>query len=370
MSTDERKPCYHCGRTETMRYGTYPNGKHRFKCRLCGRYFVDPATRAKRVELPSQSHLILKLRALAEKLGHTPSLNDIREQQKRGFPYSHHHISKLFGSYSDALRRAGLTLNYRRQFSDSEKEHMLEQLRRLSRLNNAPVSTDDVRAARRRGLVPPVSHYEKAFGSIAEALRAAGVGVKNRYTDEELIAILRSIDMRLDRPVLPSDIEKLFRQGKAPSPKVLAARFGGMRKARAAAGIKQRFRFANGVTGIYQRYTREEMVTQLQNLAERLGRPPSYGDITNAGRSVIASAPTFISMFGSMAEAWRAAGFQPRPRKYSDKEIVAALRSLKRQLGRFPARKEIREASRRYDCPHPETIERRLGRLDELSEWI
>ena len=367
---DTRAACFHCGSTSTIRYGTKANGKLRFKCRNCGRYFVDPATRLVRDKPPSASHLILKLRALAQKLGRTPTTKDLRIQVSKGFEFNQHDFTRAFGSYSAAVRRAGLTQNYRRQFDEAEKEFMLEQLRRLGRLMKAPVSTDDVRAARRKGLVSPVSHYEKAFGSIAAAIRAAGVSVKYRYTDEEMIEILRSIDMRLDRPVLPADIAELHRQGKAPSPKVLAGRFGGMKKARAAAGIKQRYRFARGVTGLYRRYSRQQLIEQLKRLAERLGREPRYGDIVAADRSECACVPTFTLMFGSLAEAYKAAGFAERTLSYTDKEIVAALRRLKRQVGRFPTRREMLQAARKGECPHPETVRKRLGPIEELREWI
>jgi hypothetical protein len=143
-----------------------------------------------------------------------------------------------------------------------------------------------------------------------------------------------------------------------------------MKKARAAAGIKQRFRFANGVTGVYQRYTREQLIEQLRTLEQRLGRTPKYRDIVNAGRSVCASVPTFTSMFGSLADAYEAAGFKLKPATYSDKEIVTSLRRLKGRLGRFPTPAELRRASRSGECPHPDTVIRRLGRLEELQEWI
>ncbi len=317
--------CYHCGSRNTVKNALHGNGKQRYKCRSCGRLFIEPALREKRTgPLPSASHLVLKLRALAERLGRTPTTMDIRQQVQNGWPHKERDFGLVFGSYQAAVKKAGLAPNYSREFNENEKQIMLGQLRRLSERLGRPISTDDVRAARRTRQVSAVSRYEKAFGSIKKAIDAAGVAVKIHYTDEEMLEILRQVDMRLDRPVRQSDLNDLHRRGKCPSPKVLAARFGGMAKARAAAGIKQKFRFANGVTGKQQRYSREEMIAQLTSLGQRLGRAPSYRDVVTAPRSECACVPTFSLMFGSLRDAFAAAGFEVKPLHYTDKEIIAA----------------------------------------------
>jgi hypothetical protein len=247
---------------------------------------------------------------------------------------------------------------------------MPAELRQLSRKRGCLLSTDDVRSARRQKLIPPYTRYEKAFGSITYALAAAGVGVKTYWSVEEMIGILRQVDMKLDRPVRQSDLNEIYRQGKAPSPKVLVARLGGIKKARKAAGIKEMFRFAKGKTGAQQRYSRDELVGQLQSLAKRLGRKPVYRDIENAERTECASVPTFSGMFGSLRTAFAAAGFVVRPFRYTDKEIIASLRALRRKLGHFPTRREIDAAYRAGECPTTQTVIDRLGKLSEIREKI
>jgi hypothetical protein len=363
--------CYHCGKRDAVKAARHGNGKQRYKCRSCGRYFIDPALRVKRTgPLPSAGHLVLKLKALAQRLGRTPTREDIRRQVKQGWPYRERDFNTVFGSHQAALKKAGLTATYRRVFSEHEKEIMLGQIRRVSEGLGRPVSTDDVRLARRVKQVAPVTHLEKAFGSIRNAIDAAGVGVKVHYTDEEMIRILRQVDMTLDRPVRSKDLVELHRQGKAPSPKVLVARFGGMAKARAAAGIKQKFRFANGKTGTQQRYSRDELIEQLKSLGQRLGRKPSFRDIVSANRTECACVPTFSNMFGSLRDAFQAAGFDVRPLHYTDKELIAMLRALRRKLGHFPTYSEITAAYRAGQCPTAETVVRRLGNLSEIKERI
>lgn len=320
--------------------------------------------------LPPAGTLILKLRSTAEHLGRTPTAADINRLGKEGLSFKLGDFIKVFGSYSAALKRASLKPNYRRVFDENEKESLLAALRRLSRKWRRRLSTDDVRAARRASLVPPVSHFEKAFGSIVNALAAAGVGVKTFWSDDEMIALLREVDMTLDRPMRQSDLEELYRQGRSPSPKVLAARFGGMEKARKAARIKQKYRFADGVTGIKQRYSKDELIEQLIALRTRLGREPAYDDIMAAPRRTCASAQTFQKAFGSLRAAYEAAGFKKKFSDFSRKEIVAAVRRLKRKLGHFPTIREIHQSNLAGECPSDECIRKHLGRLSDIKEWI
>jgi hypothetical protein len=73
-----------------------------------------------------------------------------------------------------------------------------------------------------------------------------------------------------------------------------------MGKARAAAGIKQEYRFAGGQSKNWQKYTIDELVEQLRALGARLGRKPTDRDIDAADRNECATAPTFRRMFGRL----------------------------------------------------------------------
>lgn len=362
--------CYHCDSPDVRFAGHNNNGRPGFKCLSCQREFVDPAARVKGNELPPAGNMILKLRAVAESMGRTPAAVDINRLSNEGRCYKLSEYLKVFGSYGKAVKTAGLQPNYARRFDVREKEMMLFELRELSRKWRRPLTTDDVREARRQKLIQPFSRYQKAFGGLAAAVAAAGVGIKTFWSDEEMIALLRRVDLTLDRPIRQSDLNELYRQGKAPSPKVLAARFGGMAKAREAAGIKDKYRFANGVTGSKQKYSRERLVEQLQALVKRLGREPTYRDIMASPRTEVASPLTFTSMFGSMHAAYEAAGFKPKFKVFSRKEIVAALRRLKRKLGHYPSRREITLANKAGEGPSHECIRNRLGNRSDIQDWI
>jgi hypothetical protein len=242
----KRKPrptigCVYCQGRWLTRSGRHQNGRPRYKCQDCGRTFVDPALRTKRIPpdvTPSQ--LILKLKALAERLGHTPAASEVDREFKKGFPFKVNDYVRAFGSYSAATKKAGLIRNYRRIFNEQEKEFMLDQLRALSRRYRRPVTAEEVRLARSRGVaVSPVTHYQKAFGSVAKALAAAGVAVKRKYTDDELISILRKLDLKLEHPVMRADINRLAREGKCMTSDRIAQRFGSLKQARQRCGIRQ-----------------------------------------------------------------------------------------------------------------------------------
>lgn len=140
----------------------------------------------------------------------------------------------VFGSFTNALRRAKLPLNYKQEF---DKEKLVGELKTLHAKLKRPLFGKDVLAARKRAEVSSLYHFQRAFGSVPLAIAAAGAG-KKTYTRTELIQILRQVDLGLDRPLLAADIDKLYRSGEAPSKRVFEREFGGIAKARVAANIK------------------------------------------------------------------------------------------------------------------------------------
>jgi hypothetical protein len=90
-----------------------------------------------------------------------------------------------------------------------------------------------------------------------------------------MIEFLRRLNSQLDRPVLVADIDELFRLGEAPSHRVIEREFGGMAKARKAAGINNSYKNTSGATRYWQKYTPEELIEQLKKLGEKLGSKPT-----------------------------------------------------------------------------------------------
>jgi hypothetical protein len=152
--------------------------------------------------------------------------------------------------------------------------------------------------------------------------------------------------------------------------------------------------------GIRKRYTDDEILRQLTDSAERLGRSPTMREFA-ADPETTVHPQTVIEHFGSWNAAKRRAGLVPR-RFATRQELLGQLRALGEELGRTPTARDIderkgsmpsksllwhtfgslaaalREAG--FDVPLGEerleravaqgaTLARRLGRLPKMADW-
>src|SRR5688572_13738664 len=277
--------CFHCGSEKTSKAGMSKE-KQRYRCRDCGKFFIDPKERIMNTKpkprkgyswklLPSEGHLILKLRSIAGKLGRAPTTQEIAQLAKEGRSYQLKDYYLAFGSYLAALEKAGIKKRYKQEFDENDRARMLHELQELSRRLKRPLYGRDFPGARKKGLVSPINHFHIAFGSVPNAIELAGVAPKKIYTRDEMVNILRKLDASLDRPIQCKDIQELNRAGKGPSVNVIAREFGRVSKALLAAGTKRTYKKARKPTKHWQRYTQEELVEQLKELGKRLGRQPT-----------------------------------------------------------------------------------------------
>ncbi len=93
--------------------------------------------------------------------------------------------------------------------------------------------------------------------------------------------------------------------------------------------------------GIRKRYSDEEIVQQLQECAERLGRSPSMREFSSDAETTV-HPQTVIEHFGSWNAAKRAAGLVPR-RFATREELLSLLRELGERLGRTPTSRDLDE---------------------------
>lgn len=371
--------CYHCGSMETSKAGFHKE-KQRYFCSACKRGFRESPAYIKgrgekrnfwvRKKLPSAGHLILELRAIAQNvLRRTPQTADIGELSKKRRSNSLNTYRAVFGTFSEALRRARLTPDYPRQYPP---EQMIEELRALRRKLGRPLLKRDIAAACKKGKAPSFYFLRREFGSILKALEAAGAGRKP-YSREEMIDCLRKLDARLERPVRRRDINELYRAGKGPSSKTVYKMFGGMTKVRLAAGIKRRKpQPVVEVVAPRPKYTAEILIAQFQALAKKLGRPPSARDIAKASKlGLCAGLTTYQTTIGGMPEVRRRAGIEEiNYARYTDEEILVALKKLKEELGRFPTDHDLRNGSKAGKCPDPKTVFSRLGNMSEVRSLL
>src|SRR3954449_5373404 len=93
--------------------------------------------------------------------------------------------------------------------------------------------------------------------------------------------------------------------------------------------------------GIRRRYTDEQILEALRASAERLGRSPTMKEFA-ADPQAAMHPQTVIEHFGTWNAAKRAAGLMPRRFATRD-ELVAELRRLGDELGRVPAARDLDE---------------------------
>jgi Homing endonuclease associated repeat len=91
--------------------------------------------------------------------------------------------------------------------------------------------------------------------------------------------------------------------------------------------------------GIRKRYSNDQILSELRESAERLGRSPTMREFA-ADPETTVHPQTVIEHFGSWNAAKREAGLVPR-RFATREELVGLLRDLGEELGRVPTAKDL-----------------------------
>lgn len=269
------------------------------------------------------------LNAFADELGNAPSKAEMRESG----PHSPSTYVERFGSWTDALRRAGLTP--RAETTPVPESDLLDDLRRVAdELGRRPTSEDiDERGAY------SASTYYRRFDSWQAALEAAGVADEyedpsaEHLSDEDLLDEIGRMADVLGRPPTYGEMDELG----AHSPSTYRRRFGSWREAVREAG----FSTEPISGGAKRRIPERELLDELRRLADEYGRPPTYEELQADGRFAGA---TYLSRFGSWNEALEAAGLESRlfrGDRIPTRELIRKLRALAVRVGRRPYRKEM-----------------------------
>jgi hypothetical protein len=101
---------------------------------------------------------------------------------------------------------------------------------------------------------------------------------------------------------------------------------------------------AEFVSDLRRRYSDEDILAELKECAERIGRSPTMREFT-ADRRTRVHPQTVIEHFGSWNAAKRAAGLVPR-RFATREDLLDRLRALGGELGRVPTGRDLREHRR------------------------
>jgi hypothetical protein len=155
-----------------------------------------------------------------------------------------------------------------------------------------------------------------------QALAEFQAGIRKRYTDDQILAELKSCAERLRKS--PTMREFAADPQTTVHPQTVIEHFGSWNRAKRLAGLVPR-RFA----------TREELLALLTGLGEELGRVPSARDI-DEHRGRMPSKSLYWHTFGSLTNALREAGFDvPVGEERLERALEDGTR-LARSLGRLP----------------------------------
>jgi hypothetical protein len=168
-----------------------------------------------------------------------------------------------------------------------------------------------------------------------QALAEFQAGIRKRYSDDEILAELRSCAERLGRS--PTMREFAADADTSVHPQTVIEHFGSWNVAKRAAGLVPR-RFA----------TKEELLGLLRALGDELGRPPTARDIDeHKGR--MPSKSLYWHTFGSLSTALREAGFDvPVGEEKLERALEQGVR-LAVALGRLPKFADWAEARKQDD---------------------
>src|SRR5213596_4127265 len=114
-------------------------------------------------------------------------------------------------------------------------------------------------------------------------------------------------------------------------------------------------------SGIRKRYSDDQILSELRDSADRLGRSPTMREFAGDPKTTV-HPQTVIEHFGSWNAAKREAGLVPR-RFATREELVGLLRELGEELGRIPTAKDL--DARRGSMPSKSLYWHTFGSLAE-----
>lgn len=154
-------------------------------------------------------------------------------------------------------------------------------------------------------------------------------GQSPRYSRDELLERICDLASELGRS---PTIRECDNASTMPSAATYQYRFGSWSEALTTAGLAPRTNTAQ--------IPREELLDSLRTLAAELGHPPTMNECDAAEET--AGARTYQNRFGSWTDALRAADIELRdtPRGSSRENLLMDLKQLAEILGRSPSRSE------------------------------
>jgi hypothetical protein len=183
--------------------------------------------------------------------------------------------------------------------------------------------------------MPGKRSFRALEGIDPQRLASFQVGIRKRYSDDDLLDELRASAERLGRS--PTMREFAADPQTRVHPQTVIEHFGSWNAAKREAGLLPR-RFA----------TREELLQVLRDLGDELGRTPSARDLEER-RGSLPSKSLYWHTFGSLTTALREAGFDvPVGEERLERAVEQGVK-LARRLKRLPKFADWTAARKRDD---------------------
>lgn len=263
----------------------------------------------------SDEELIEYLKELYTELGRTPGKRDLKK-------YSESPYRKHFGSFNNALIKAGLPVN-RRFYSDDDILGWIQDFYKTN--GRSPYESEFIK------LFGDSKLFRKRWGTWSSTLKAAKVPVRTSFkslSNEEMLDRLVEVCKMLGR--MPKSAE--FAKYGLPSYHTYTNRFG----MTPACLLKE-----HGYVSVYSirknNISKEQIIDELKEIAKLLGHVPSILDIDRlAKNSIYSSSFIYRKFFGSWNNALKKAGFEPNSealKGLSDEEIMNIAKKIYEAYG-------------------------------------
>lgn len=296
--------------------------------------------------------LIQQLQKLARELHRVPQYRDVARHSRTGKCASEVTFVAFFGSFNAALRAAGFKVSREVGYT---KADLIRQLQELAVETGRTPKQEEVKAAstaKRRDnfgvKFASANTYLRVFRSWQAATEAAGLEDTSRpnYTKVELVRWLQAVADKLGHAPTVSEWACASRSGECPHLATYVTHFESREAALKAAGLTSPNKMG---------CSEDELISQLQSLAAKLGRTPTKREF--AEDPACASDTVARDRFGSFLAFLKAAGQHlNRVGYYSNDEIVRQLKGLRESLGRRPSVKDIDQAAQAGKCVNAKVL--------------
>jgi hypothetical protein len=206
-------------------------------------------------------------------------------------------------------------------------EELLDEIRKVTEeLGHTPSLAE----FREKGKYSASTYYSR-FGSWNKAVKKAGYEANepdSKVSKKKLVEELHRLADEIDKKPTAVDMNKHGKYWRS----TYKNRFGSWNKSLEAAGFEPE---NTGAT-----ITDEDLIQEVERIAERLGKPPGFQDMEDLGKY---DPSTYARRFGSWNEALTTAGFEPNTQGslISEEELLNEIDRLSHKLGSTPSAREM-----------------------------